>query len=79
MSDIIDKEIAAITQRIRAAENDFAHARHYDPGHPNTERLRRQIVADKQRIVGLAEQRARTRSADELNTRNNSVFWGGNF
>jgi len=78
MSDIIDKEIAAITQRIRAAENDFAHARLFDPGHPNTERLRRQIADDKRRIVSLAEQRARTRSADELNARNNSVFFGSN-
>jgi hypothetical protein len=78
MSDVIDKEIAAITQRIRAAENDYSHARLHDPGHSNTERLRRQIADDKRRLVSLAEQRARTRSADELNTRNNSVFYGGN-
>ena len=73
-----DKEIAAIARRMRVAEDAYSHARHYDPGHPNTERLRRQIVADKQRIVGLAEQRERTRSADELNARNNSVFFGSN-
>jgi hypothetical protein len=78
MSDIIDKEIAAITQRIRAAENDYSHARLHDPGHPTTERLRRQIADGNRRLVDLAEQRARARSADELNTRNNSVFYGGN-
>jgi hypothetical protein len=76
MSDIIDKEIAALTRRIRTAENDFAHARLHDFGHPDTEKLRRAIVADKRRLVDLAEQRARTRSADELHARNNAVFFG---
>jgi hypothetical protein len=50
----------------------------YDPGHPNTERLRRQIVDAKRQIVGLSEQRARTRSADET-IKANAVFHGGNF
>lgn len=76
MSDIIDKEIAAIAKRVRAAEDDYRHARLYDPGHPTTERLRRQIADDKRRLVDLAEQRARTRSADAFNKKNNSVFFG---
>jgi hypothetical protein len=46
MSDI-DKEIAPITRCMRAAAHDYDHARLYDPGHPNTERLRRQIADDK--------------------------------
>jgi hypothetical protein len=78
MSADFDKEIAAITQRIRAAEDDYRHARLHDPGHPDTEKLRRQIADGKRRIVDLVEQRARVRSADELNTRNNSVFFGSN-
>jgi hypothetical protein len=78
MSVDFDKEIAAITKRLRAAEDDYSHARLHDPGHPDTERLRRRIADDKRLIVGLAEQRARTRSADELHTRNSSVFYGGN-
>jgi hypothetical protein len=73
-----DREIAAITKRVRAAEDDYAHARLHDPGHPNTERLRRQIAGDKRQIVSLAEQRARARSADELHTRDTSVFSGSN-
>ena len=59
MSADFDKEIAAITQRIRAAENDYSHARLHDPGHPDTEKLRRQIADGKRRIVDLAEQRGR--------------------
>ena len=78
MSDVIDKEIAVLTRRIRTAENAFAHARLHDFGHPDTEKLRRAIVADKRRLVDLAELRARARSADELHTRDTSVFSGSN-
>lgn len=78
MSDVIDQEIAAIAKRMRVAEADFAHARLYDPGHPNTERLRRQIVDAKRQIVDLAEQKARARSADEMNPQSRAVFYGGN-
>ena len=78
MSDVIDKEIAALSQRIRTAENDFAHARLHDPGHPDTERLRRRIADDKRQIVGLVEQKARARSADEMNPQSRAVFYGGN-
>jgi hypothetical protein len=76
MSDIINTEIAAITKRVRAAEADYAHARLHDPGHPNTERLRRQIADDKRWLVDLTGQRAQALSADEFNKRNNSVFFG---
>lgn len=78
MSDVIDKEIAALTQRIRTAENDFAHARLHDPGHPDTERLRRRIADDKRWLVDLTSQRARALSADELNKKSSSTFYGGN-
>jgi hypothetical protein len=79
MSDIINTEIAAITKRVRAAEADYAHARLHDPGHPNTDRLRREIADAKRRIVDLAEQQARTRSADEANVKSSAVFFGGSF
>ena len=78
MSVDFDREIAAIAKRVRAAEDDYRHARLYDPGHPNTERLRRQIADAKRQIVSLAEQRARARSADET-IKANAVFHGGNF
>jgi hypothetical protein len=79
MSADFDKEIAAIMTRIRAAENDYSHARLHDPGHPNTDRLRREIADAKRRIVDLAEQQARTRSADEANVKCSAVFFGGSF
>jgi hypothetical protein len=78
MTDIIDKEIAAITKRVRAAEADYSHARLHDPGHPDTERLRLQITDGKRRIVDLAEQKARARSADEMSSQSRAVFFGGN-
>jgi hypothetical protein len=75
MSDIIDNEIAAITKRMGAVNDAYDRARLHDPGHPDTERLRRLIADDKRRVVDLIEQRARTRSADETNTKNNAVFF----
>jgi hypothetical protein len=78
MSVDFDREIAAITRRVRAAEDDYRHARLYDPGHPTTERLRRQIANDKRRLVDLIGQRAQALSADELGKKNNSVFFGSN-
>ena len=78
MTADFDKEIAAIMTRIRAAEADYGHARLHDPGHPDTERLRLQITDGKRRIVDLAEQKARARSADEMSPQSRAVFFGGN-
>jgi hypothetical protein len=78
MSVDFDKEIAAITKRMRAAEDDYRHARLHDPGHPDTDRLRREIADAKRRIVELAEQKARARSADEMSPQSRAVFYGGN-
>ena len=78
MSADFDKEIAAIMTRIRAAEDGYRHARLYDPGHPDTERLRRRIADDKRQIVSLAEQKARALSADEMNPQSRSTFYGSN-
>jgi hypothetical protein len=78
MSDIIDQEITALCQRIRATEPIYRHAQLHDPGHPNTEHLRRQIADDKRWLVELTSQRAQALRADEVNKKNNSVFYGGN-
>jgi hypothetical protein len=78
MSTNFDAEIAALCQRIRAAEPAYKHAQLYDRGHPNTERLRRQLADDKRWLVELTGRRAQALSADEFHTNNNSVFFGSN-
>jgi hypothetical protein len=73
-----DKEIAAIAKRMQTADEAYRHALAYDPGHPHTERLRRQIAEGKRQIVDLAEQRARARSADEVSPQSRAIFHGSN-
>ena len=49
------RKLLQLPQRMRTAENDYRHARLHDPGHPDTERLRRRIADDKRWLVELTE------------------------